>query len=175
MDRSILESLVRAHQAELYRFVRYLGAQRSVAEDIVQETFLAAFKADLSADQNDARGTAAWLRGIARNLFLKHCRRVKNSPVTADGDLLQKAEALWSSEFLRGGDGFDYVEALRACLEELSEKQRRLVDMRYAEKKSRSEMARVVRMTENSIKSLLRRIRSALGECVERTLKLEGG
>ena len=82
---------------------------------------------------------------------------------------------MWSTEFRRGGDGFDYAEALRTCLEELSEKQRRLVDMRYAEKKSRSEMARLARMTENGIKSLLRRIRSVLGECVKRTLKLEGG
>ena len=95
--------------------------------------------------------------------------------MTTDDALLQKAETVWSSEFLRGGDGFDWVEALRVCLEELSEKQRRLVDMRYAEKKSRSEMARLSQMTENGIKSLLRRIRSALGECVKRTLKLEGG
>ena len=175
MDRSILESLVRVHQAELYRFVRYLGAERSAAEDIMQETFLAAFKADLPAALNNARGEAAWLRAIARNLFLKHCRHLKNSPVTTDDTLLKKAEALWSTEFLRGGDGFDYVEALRTCLEELSEKQRRLVDMRYAQKKSRSEMAHLSQMTENGIKSLLRRIRSVLGECVKRTLKLEGG
>ncbi len=175
MDRNILESLVRAHQAELYRFVRYLGADRSVAEDTVQETFLAAFRGELPTAPDDARSTAAWLRGIARNIFLKHCRRVKNSPVTTHDAFLQKAEGFWSSEFLRAGDGFDYVEALRACLEELSEKQRRLVDMRYAEKKSRSEMARLSQMTENGIKSLLQRIRSVLGECVKRTLKLEGG
>ncbi|MFP4056878.1 MAG: RNA polymerase sigma factor [Candidatus Brocadiia bacterium] len=172
MDRDALESLVRAHQAEVYRYMRYLGAPRAAAEDLVQETFLAAFTAERAADPSDERAASAWLRGIARNLFLRYCRTRRTSPVGVDHQFLERAEALWASEFLRDGDGFDYVEALRQCLATLSRRQREALDFRYAQAKSRSEMARLLEMTENGVKSLLRRIRGALADCVRRRLKL---
>ena len=62
MRRGELETLIRAHQAELYRYLRYLGADPASAEDLVQDTFLATFQseADLEAGVPAA---AAWLRG----------------------------------------------------------------------------------------------------------------
>ena len=41
MDRDTLSVLVKTHQAEIYRYVRYLGADASPAADLGQETFLA--------------------------------------------------------------------------------------------------------------------------------------
>ena len=71
MSRDELEALVLAHQAELYRYVRYLGAgDPNAAEDLVQETFLAAFKSQNAPAASESARHAAWLRGIARNLFL---------------------------------------------------------------------------------------------------------
>ena len=93
----------------------------------------------------------------------------------ADSRFLERAEAAWTAEFLRDGDGFDYVEALRKCLDRLTDRQRRAIDLRYAEKRSRAEMARQLDMTENGVKSLLRRIRAALGDCVQRRLNMENG
>ena len=43
MDGSVLEMLIREHQAAVYRYVCYLGAQLASAEDYVQETFLRAY------------------------------------------------------------------------------------------------------------------------------------
>src|SRR5262245_1669606 len=171
MNRDELETLVRTHQAEVYRYVRYLGAmERGLAEDLVQETFLAAFQSPNPAPANDVRRQSGWLRGIARNLFLAHCRKARNSPVHADSSSLQRAEECWAVEFLRDGDGFDYVEALRRCLGTLGQKQRRFLDLRYAEKKSRVEMAQLLRMTEDGIKSALQRIRAALMDCIQRRI-----
>jgi RNA polymerase sigma-70 factor (ECF subfamily) len=171
MNRGELETLVRTHQAEVYRYIRYLGAvDCALAEDIVQETFLAAFQSPNPAPATDVRRQSAWLRGIARNLFLAHCRKTRNSPVRADSSSLQRAEECWAVEFLRQGDGFDYVEALRRCLGSLDQKQRRFLDLRYAEKKSRVEMAQLLRMTEDGIKSALQRIRGMLQNCIERRI-----
>ena len=95
------------------------------------------------------------------------------SPVQVSPQHLANADSAWTSEFLDHGDGFGYVEALRRCLDELEARQRRALDLRYAEKSSRAEMARVLEMTENGVKSLLRRIRAALARCVRRRLDLE--
>lgn len=176
MDREALESLVKFHQAGIYRYARYLGADPVASEDIVQETFLAAFKSFGKAKgtgEADVEGQAAWLRGIARNMFLRHCRRTKTGPVLVDAGLLEQAEGAWRGEFLRGGDGFDYVDALRRCVGNLSPEHQAMIEQRYAQDKSRGEMARRAGMTENGVKGLLRRIRAALADCIRRRLKME--
>jgi len=169
--REDFETLIRAHQAELYRYLRYLGADRTSAEDLVQDVFVAVLRARRVPEMDRA---AAWLRGIARNLFLQWCRRKRSGVVRADSETVEKAESTWRSVFLRSGDGFDYVEALRKCSKQLPEKHRRLLDQRYGRKMSRAEMARAASMSENGVKSLLRRIRAALAECIKRRLRVEG-
>ncbi len=173
MTRDNLEALVRTHQAEVFRYVRYLGAEASVAEDLVQETFLAAFRSPNPPEALEVCRQAAWLRGIARNLFLMHCRRLRQSPVRVDSDYLERAETFWSTEFLRAGDGFDYLKALRSCLPQLADKPRRLLDLHYAQQKSRAELARLFAMTEDGIKSSLRRVRAALADCIQQRLEAE--
>ena len=174
MTHDELETLVRIHQAEIYRYVRYMGAESTtVAEDLVQDTFLAAYKSPDAESPRSERLQSAWLRGIARNLFLMYCRRARNSPVRVDPAALARAETAWAGEFLREGDGFDYIEALRKCMGTLGEKQRKLLDLQYGQGKSRSEIAEAASMSEDGIKSLMRRLRAVLAQCIRRRLGLE--
>jgi RNA polymerase sigma-70 factor (ECF subfamily) len=173
VDVRRLEVLVRLHQAEVYRYVRYLGADPASAEDLVQETFLAAFADPRPLADGDERRRAAWLRGIARNKYLMHCRGRRSRPLPVASAILERLEATWSSEFLRDGDGFEYLEALRRCLDALPGKQRLAVDLQYAQGRSRTEMAQLLRMTSDGVKSLMRRVRRALGECVEKRLGVQ--
>ena len=173
MDRATLTEWIRAHQAELYRYLRYLGASNDVAEDLVQETFLAALDSPSPPLREPAQAVAAWLRGIGRNLFLTHCRQRKRIPVTVSSRLVDEAEDHWASEFLREGDGFDYVEALRRCVAALNGRKRRALELRYTLNQSRVEMAQSLRMTPNGVRSLLQRVRSALADCVRRRLAAE--
>jgi RNA polymerase sigma-70 factor (ECF subfamily) len=172
LDRDELAAIVRINQAGIYRYLRYLGADRATAEDLVQDTFLAAFKSQTT--EQDISSQSAWLRGIARNLFLQHCRRGRRSPVVGGSERLEQAENAWRLVFLRDGDGFDYLEALRLCLHNLPSRQRDVLDMRYRDNKSRGEMAQFMRLSEDGIKSLLRRLRAALANCVEKRLSLDG-
>ena len=170
MNTETLETLVRCNQAGIYRYLRYLGANPVDAQDLVQESFLAAFQANRQPDPGDARASAAWLRGVARNMFLRHCARQKRSKLVVNSDQLEKAEAAWARDFLRDGDGFETMEALRKCIKKLTAKQRNVLDMRYSERKSRDKMSSLLEMTNDGVKSLLRRIRSALGECIKSRL-----
>ena len=73
MTHDILETIVRTHQAMVYRYLRYMGAAADVAEDVAQETFLAAYRSG-SAPIEDAATEggrcAAWLRGAFHVLSL---------------------------------------------------------------------------------------------------------
>ena len=64
---------------------------------------------------------AAWLRQVARNRMRQQNRSVRHGVELADADEL---EAAW---LRNAGDdnGGDYVDALRECLAELPERQRR--------------------------------------------------
>jgi len=172
--RKTLEMLLRAHQAEIYRYVTYLGAADDLAQDIVQETFLTTFRDSPPPSLTDARRRGAWLRGIARHLLLRHWEKAKRSPVTVDSPALEQAEQVWASTFSGGGDGSSYLEALRECLKDVPERNREILDLRYAEKKTRREIAEVLSMSVDGIKSALQRIRARLSKCVRARLRLEG-
>jgi RNA polymerase sigma-70 factor, ECF subfamily len=175
LDRDELAGFVKTHQAGVYRFLRYLGADRAAAEDLLQETFLTAVRHCQSEGMAEIREPAAWVRGVARNLFLARCRRQKVNPVVVNSEWAQRAEDLWQSEFLRDGDGSDYLEALRRCLAALPSEDRGRVDMQYTRGLSRSQMALATGMTEDGVKAALRRIRARLADCVGRRLNLAPG
>ena len=173
LGRDELRALILAHQAEVLRYLRYLGADASTAEDLAQEAFLIAWKSR-SVRAREEAGRAAWLRGVARNVFLMHCRRERRSPERVTLASLDEAEDVWQTEMLRGGDGFHTVEALRRCVAELDGKKRAAIDRRYAKGESRGRIAAVLGMTEDGVKSLLRRVRKALHDCITRRLAAEG-
>lgn len=175
VDRDELAALVRAHQAEIYRYLRYLGASSpAAAEDLAQETFMAAFTSTCPPLSRDERLLAAWLRGIARNLFLNDYRKRKRSPIKINISLVEEAEAVWNRDFLREGDGFETIEALQRCLERLPENRRGALDLFYRQGRSREEVAAHLKMTEDGVKSLLRGIRKVLADCIRRNLAMPG-
>lgn len=177
MTHDQLEQLIRTHQAMVYRYLRYMGASADVAEDVGQETFLAAYKS-ASVPLEDATAEsgrcAAWLRGVARNQLLMYFRKARSHPFSSDPMVLQQAldeaDHVWATELLREGDGFDYAEALQTCLSTLQGTQRQVLDMFYREEFSRAQIAEALHMTEDGIKSLLRRVRGALRRCVHTRL-----
>ncbi len=173
MDKETLEAIIRSNQAEVYRYVKYLGADSVTAQDVVQDAFLGAFRSKRVPDLNNTQARGAWLRAIARNTFLNYCRRRRTSKEVADPDVLEQAEKYWATEFLRREDGFDYVEALRQCVEKLADKSRELVVQCYTVRKSRSELAALFNMSEDGIKSLLRRVRASLAKCVTSKIGVE--
>ena len=168
MNRDELTRLMTSHQVCVYRYLRYLGADPPAAEDLCQEVFLAVARDAARGRLDTIQHESAWLRGVARNLFLSWCRRRRNSPVVVSAAAAEQAESLWQSDFLGAGDGSDYLHALRLCVSYLPERQRALVAMQYAQEKSRAEMAQATGLTEDGIKSTMRRIRARLAECVLR-------
>ena len=154
------ETTVATHRREIWRYLRFLGSDTHLAEDLTQEVFLRAMQA--SYDHRGRGAQAAWLRTIARNLYRQHCRR----PRAVD---LDEAETVWVQH--RGSDGGDgYVDAMRTCLEQLPDRLRQALTLRYRGGKSREAMADRLGLRPDGVKSLLRRARSLLRGCIERRL-----
>ena len=158
-------ALVRAHQAGVWRYLRFLGCDPTEADDLVQETFLAVLREGFEV--RSTAETAAYLRGVARNRLLTARRKERNSPPAVD---LEAAEAVWAR--MAAEDGLsDYLVALSHCLEKaVSPRVRRALELQYHDRASRAQIAAELDLAVEGVKTLLRRARSALRDCVERKL-----
>jgi len=149
------EGLIRRHWASVRRYLRILGADPAASEDLAQDAFVVALRKGL---EDRGSETAVWLRRTARFLFLDHSR--KRRPIS-----LEAAEAVWDEY------GEDYAErqrALRACLPLLTERSQTAVRLAYGERQSWAEIGAVLGMQASGVKTLLRRSRATLKECIER-------
>jgi RNA polymerase sigma-70 factor (ECF subfamily) len=157
---SDLAELVRSYQAGVWRYLRFLGADDSLADDLTQETFLAVWKKRF-IDHTPA-ATRQYLRTSARNLFLMSLRKRNRQPTV---ERLELADEVWQE--LAGDDADSMLDALRDCVEELSGRGQQVIDLCYRDNRSRAEIAREMELSEDGVKSLLRRTRELLRRCVE--------
>jgi RNA polymerase sigma-70 factor (ECF subfamily) len=92
-DEPGIRAAYAAHGAELYRFALRALGDDGAAQDVVQETFLRAWKA---ADRYDSglSSLRVWLFAIARNVVVDQARRRATASwplVPADGDVVEAA------------------------------------------------------------------------------------
>ena len=161
------DAFVRRHQADPWRYLRLSGCPAHLADDLVQDALLAALHKRI--DQLPEADATLWLRGAVRNLWRAHLRSERRRPAQADLDLADLAMARHA-----GNDGGDQaVRALRDCLQSLEGRARRAMHLRYADDAPRTAIASALSLTEDGVKSLLRRTRQLLGECVARRLRRE--
>jgi RNA polymerase sigma-70 factor (ECF subfamily) len=162
--RTELERLVNTHQRGVWCYLRYIGAAETEADDLTQETFLAVWRTPF--DDYDVHATAAYLRQVAKNKFLMFVRSNARRPAV---DLVA-AEAEFAS-FANDDGGDAHIEALTDCLKGLQGKAREAVEYYHLQGNSRAATATRLGMTEEGLKSLLKRVKDSLRECVERKLK----
>jgi DNA-directed RNA polymerase specialized sigma24 family protein len=154
------EALATSLRAALSRYVRLLGAEPTLADDLVQEAFVVALqRPDFDASVPGAAFT--FLRTTARRLWLHHHRGRGRERDVADADRVWDARCADD-----GGDG--YIEALRTCVADLPERSRRLLEATYGDGAGRGATAAAFGMTGDGIKSALRRLRAHLHDCIER-------
>ncbi len=75
------------HIDALYRSALYLVKNESSADDLVQETYLKAFKS--LQDDKEVRSVKAWLFRILMNTFINKYRKEKREPSLVDFDSVE--------------------------------------------------------------------------------------
>lgn len=157
-----IEQMVQAHQGHLLRYLRWLGCDDNLAADMAQETFVKVITGDFHSDNPQAMG--AYLRTTARNFYLMHLRRDRRNVALPEEDVL---EAAWAEN--EGEDfGESYRRALQECMKGLAERARQALMLRYGENASREEISKATGLDPEGAKTLLRRAKDKLKECIEK-------
>jgi RNA polymerase sigma-70 factor len=172
---ALFEILVREHEAALRAFVLSAVQDRTAADDIVQECFIAAWQSFSTYDEN--RPFAAWLRGIAHHLILEYYR---NTSTAQRHERIVSPELLCelSREYERlvpaRGDVFpETLAALRSCLTHLARQDQTILDRVYQHDCSCRRIAYELGQSIEWVKKRLQRARAALHECVLGKLRRE--
>jgi RNA polymerase sigma-70 factor (ECF subfamily) len=109
-----LRAAYAAHGEELYRAARRLCGDGAIAEEVVQETFVRAWRA---ADRYDERlgSLRTWLFGIMRNLVIDQARAAAVRPRRAGGSADERdlPEAFDADEIDKAIVGWQVEEAMR--------------------------------------------------------------
>lgn len=152
---------------ESVRVLLLSSVRDSVAvEDLVQETFLTAWKILDRYDRKLPFGP--WVRGIAAKLVLNHRRKLgRNRVHFCDQELMSRIDDGVTAVQRLSGDTFDEkIEALRNCLERLTGPQRDSIRLHYENGLHCKEIADRLGIGFEAVKKHLQRGRTQLQLCL---------
>ncbi len=162
----------------LFRYAILRVRNRLAAEDLVQETFLAAFKDRASFSGHSSEAT--WLVGILKHKIADHFRRLSRelslpdaSPVQPEDDPFN-ATGRWASGPAEwGGNPADlyrqqeFLEQLEKCLSGLPPIHANAFTLREIEGADTGEICKILNVTETNLWVILHRARMRLRRCLE--------
>lgn len=105
-----------------------------------------------------------WAITIAKYEILSYCRNKGRDRHVFPEDV---AALMLDTVLEVCPDPTDRQQALQICLEKLPQKQRAMLNHRYYEGRSISQIAEVMKRSENAIKCAIVRVRRALQACIE--------
>ncbi len=168
-DKSACDECVRRHAAGVYRLGLRLTRNEAEAEDVVQETFLSAFK---GIDRFDGRAELrTWLYRIAYNAALMRLRRTRRDHVPLDeasepdnGTPVPQQLYDWSRLPGRELEKAELRAEMEKAIGELPERLRAVFVMRELEELSTDDTAQALGISAEAVKTRLHRARLWLRE-----------
>ena len=171
-DEEAFTELVRSYQHKVFNIVFRIVGDRSEAEEVAQEVFVAVFK-HIDGFRGDAK-FSTWLYRIATNnarnrvkyLARRSQRSHQNFEDTSEGAIFDAAGERVAGPHEQAV-ARELEEIVREGLASLNEIHRTIVVLRDIEHMSYTEIAEVVDLPEGTVKSRLFRARAALKAYVE--------
>jgi RNA polymerase sigma factor (sigma-70 family) len=152
----------------LYRYVsRNCGGDRTLAEDVTQETWLRAVREWRKKGPPDR--PIAWLTTVARNLLVSYFRR--HRPAQLD---VSAAELLAALDDGRARESTQLSAVVCHALARIPSAQAQLLEAFHFEDRRMSQIAETLGLSERAVEGRLRRARQTLRRELESIVKIKG-
>ncbi len=156
-------------ELEIRAFIGSIVRGPHDCDDVFQEVALTLWKEFPRYDRS--RSFAAWARGIAGMKLMQRWDKTKRLPVVLSPEAIQAVSSAFDrSEELSSGK----AEALERCLDQLPEKSRKLLSLRYERSLKIEQIAQELQATLDGVYQSLSRLRARLLDCVNRRLSAGG-
>lgn len=158
--------LLRQHDRQISTFVHASVPSWQDAEDVLQETCVRLWEQFDKYEPDTNFG--AWACTVARYMVMAKWEKEKRDRLRFTPELLERIaeEVDRSSERLQ-----DRLDHLAACVEQVSETNRELLSLCYAENMKVKEVAALLRRSANATYLAISRVRKWLHDCVNRRLR----
>ena len=163
-DRLAMRNLYLRHERRVFRFVQRMLGDRWVAEEVLSEVFFDVWK---NAEQFQGRSSVStWLLGIARHKALTAAAAKCRPFESLDG-----AAAINVADPTADQDAamleYERSVILRRCLEALSSDHREMIDLVYYQEMTIRQIADLLAIPENTVKTRMFYARKRLAALVE--------
>jgi RNA polymerase sigma-70 factor (ECF subfamily) len=162
--------------------------KREVAEDLVQETFFAAYKARETFQQEASEKT--WLIAILKRKIIDHYRKKSTQNELSIFDCDSKDDFMnhffdkedgyeghwtnaaspqeWRKDFETNVESDEFIAILKGCLSKLSEKTSAVFVLKNMEDLDSEEICKELQITPSNYWVLMHRAKLQLRECLEK-------
>lgn len=176
---------MKTYADELYGYAMGKTSNSELAEDLVQESFLAGLKSlekfkGLSSERT-------WLFAILKNKIADHYRKsstkneITNSKLgnnggsffdnyfTKNGDWKESAEPkVWGIDFSKTIENKELGVALNKCIEKLAENQKLLIQLKLVEEENTEKICKELNITTTNYWVIIHRAKLQLRACLEK-------
>lgn len=161
-DKDAFGKIYQTFLGKIYRFIYFSVRDKSLAEDLTQNTFIKAWKALPSFTEKKA-SFQTFLFTIARNTVIDYTRKKKNVSL----ELIENIESHENIEELTFQK--EEKEMVTRALSKLDYFEKHIVILRFFEEMSFAEIGEIVDKKEGAVRVHIHRILKKLKEIIERT------
>ena len=174
LDSEEFVALMLAHGSRVRGFVMTLMLPVSDIDDVFQNACMAAFrKLETFSYEGETPDEefVRWICTVAKFEVLQYYKKRRTARVAFSSDLVSQVADMQieESETIQSRQ-----EALKECIEKLSDKEQNLIAMRYGDAIPVADIAKRVGQSANGVYKALERIRARLMGCIRTKLKAEG-
>ena len=179
-----IRSWVNAYSDKMYAWTLYKTSSKETAEDLVQDTFMAAFR---SFDKFEEKSNPkTWLFGILNNKIAEHFRKVYRQPQVNESDRNPKggkdfldvffdADGSWIKEQRPHSwpddshllDNSEFVKIMQDCMNELPSNWFAAINLKYLEEKKGEQICQELEINPTNFWQILHRAKLQLRKCLE--------
>src|SRR5882672_12691435 len=158
-DKMALQTLYGRHNVRVFRFVLRFLNDEATAEDMVSEVFIDVWR---QAERFERRSqVSTWLLAIARNKALSLLRRRSSEELDDEvAEFIEDPSDNPEAAMLKS----QRASVLQDCLTQLSPAHREIVDLVYYHEKSVEEVAEIISVPANTVKTRMFYARKRIGE-----------
>jgi RNA polymerase sigma-70 factor (ECF subfamily) len=161
-DKLAMKVLFARHNVRVYRFALRLTRDEALAEDVVSEVFLHAWRGARNFQAKSKVST--WLLAIAHNKAKDAIQRrrheyLSDEDAAAVEDTADNPETTWGK--------IELGQLLRTCLTKLPAAQREVLDLVYYHHKSVEEVAQIVGAQASTVKTRMFYARNRLAQMLK--------
>lgn len=158
-DQTAMTALYARHHVRLYRYLVRLTRNEAVAEELMNEVFLETWRKAGSYEGRSSVST--WLFSIGHNRAVSLMRKRSEAPMDEDAAArIPDEEDDPEIALQKRGK----AEIMRACMQDLSADHRAVIDLVYYHDKSVAEVAELLGIPDNTVKTRMFYARKKLGE-----------